>query len=360
MRRFVQSLICVIMLGLKRLCVGFQPRFRSVPQVRRTLSSVEKTFLDVPFESKDEVKALGARWDVEAKKWFVPAGVNPSVFQDFLKVYISVPINEKKDAKVLGAKWDKEKSKWFVVSSNVAALSRWTVVSSMEGSSEPLSSSKAADSFSAEFPASKDAVMVLSVDTNGLPVQDKGQYLTYEDLSAYDSCRIIQISYNLCRLSDMSPLESESFIIQSDGFPIDNTEFHGITLDESQSTGIPFSEAADKVFQAMEKSDNVLSHNADFVHSVFRSELFRNGLLDHIHVFDHKKRWCSMELTKDILGLVDKRGSPKPPSLKELVQSTGGEDLPAQRNSQQNAEFLRSSLQVLVNTGKLIVPFKAY
>lgn len=29
-------------------------------------------YLDVPFEEKDEAKALGARWDRDAKRWFVP------------------------------------------------------------------------------------------------------------------------------------------------------------------------------------------------------------------------------------------------------------------------------------------------
>lgn len=36
---------------------------------------MEKTYLDVPFAQKDEAKALGARWDREARKWYVPAGV---------------------------------------------------------------------------------------------------------------------------------------------------------------------------------------------------------------------------------------------------------------------------------------------
>jgi hypothetical protein len=36
---------------------------------------VERVYLDVPFQEKDEVKALGARWDLDARSWYVPPGV---------------------------------------------------------------------------------------------------------------------------------------------------------------------------------------------------------------------------------------------------------------------------------------------
>ncbi|MBL6986042.1 MAG: hypothetical protein ISR72_03175 [Methylobacter sp.] len=39
-----------------------------------------KTYLTVPFSQKDEAKALGARWDAVAKKWFVPADKDVSLF----------------------------------------------------------------------------------------------------------------------------------------------------------------------------------------------------------------------------------------------------------------------------------------
>ena len=33
-----------------------------------------KTYLRCPFSQKDEAKALGAWWDMAARKWYVPAG----------------------------------------------------------------------------------------------------------------------------------------------------------------------------------------------------------------------------------------------------------------------------------------------
>lgn len=42
------------------------------------------TYLDVPFKEKDEAKALGARWDIAARKWYVPAGKDLTLFHAWL------------------------------------------------------------------------------------------------------------------------------------------------------------------------------------------------------------------------------------------------------------------------------------
>ena len=39
-----------------------------------------KIYLNVPFAQKDEAKGFGARWDAAAKKWYVPAGKELTVF----------------------------------------------------------------------------------------------------------------------------------------------------------------------------------------------------------------------------------------------------------------------------------------
>lgn len=47
------------------------------------------TFLEVPFEDKDEVKALGAKWHSDRKKWFVPTDKDPSLFKEWIPEYDS-------------------------------------------------------------------------------------------------------------------------------------------------------------------------------------------------------------------------------------------------------------------------------
>ena len=44
----------------------------------------KRTYLNCPFEEKDECKSLGARWDGDAKKWYVPEGVEISKFSKWL------------------------------------------------------------------------------------------------------------------------------------------------------------------------------------------------------------------------------------------------------------------------------------
>ncbi|MBS5058942.1 MAG: hypothetical protein KHZ14_06670 [Collinsella sp.] len=43
-----------------------------------------RTELDVPFSHKDEAKALGAKWNRAKKIWYVPSGVNPEPFAEWL------------------------------------------------------------------------------------------------------------------------------------------------------------------------------------------------------------------------------------------------------------------------------------
>ena len=44
----------------------------------------DRTYLAVPYDEKDDAKALGAKWDRQAKAWYVPAGVALDAFQPWL------------------------------------------------------------------------------------------------------------------------------------------------------------------------------------------------------------------------------------------------------------------------------------
>lgn len=69
-----------------------------------------RTELDVPFSHKEEAKALGAKWDRTKKIWYVPSGVNPEPFAEWLPgvdrsdpsaPYIYVYISSTEQARVL-------------------------------------------------------------------------------------------------------------------------------------------------------------------------------------------------------------------------------------------------------------------
>lgn len=40
--------------------------------------------LKVPFNEKDQAKALGARWNAESKHWYVPQGIDATPFEKWV------------------------------------------------------------------------------------------------------------------------------------------------------------------------------------------------------------------------------------------------------------------------------------
>ena len=42
--------------------------------------ATHKYYIYVPYKDREESKRLGAKWDSESKKWFVPNGVNLEKF----------------------------------------------------------------------------------------------------------------------------------------------------------------------------------------------------------------------------------------------------------------------------------------
>ena len=105
----------------------------------------ERRFIAVPYMERFEAKGLGARWDKDAKSWYVPEGLAPEPFAKWqqeaaqtlqtaqsqteqkqtaqtataehtaqARHYIDVPYMERFEAKGLGARWDKDAKSWYV------------------------------------------------------------------------------------------------------------------------------------------------------------------------------------------------------------------------------------------------------
>lgn len=54
--------------------------------------SMSVTFLNVPYSEKDEAKALGARWNPQVRKWYVPAGIDLALFTPWLPEGLSIDL----------------------------------------------------------------------------------------------------------------------------------------------------------------------------------------------------------------------------------------------------------------------------
>lgn len=111
------------------------------PSLRDPLAP-RATFLHVPFEEKEEAKALGAKWHRQAQTWFVPAGVDTAAFSRWShprpapagqerqlqpgREYLAVPYGERKAAKAAGAAWDPAAKSWYVgPRGDAQKLARW-------------------------------------------------------------------------------------------------------------------------------------------------------------------------------------------------------------------------------------------
>jgi antirestriction protein ArdC/phage/plasmid primase-like uncharacterized protein len=55
-------------------------------------TSDDRTYLAVPYDEKDDAKALGAKWDRQPKAWYVPAGMDLEAFVPWLPTRDSVHI----------------------------------------------------------------------------------------------------------------------------------------------------------------------------------------------------------------------------------------------------------------------------
>jgi len=88
--------------------------------------NTKKIYLDVPYEKKDPIKQLGARWDKNKKKWYIMSNLSEEKREaienilkcpaQFERIYLDVPYAKKDPVKKLGARWDKNKKKWYVMS----------------------------------------------------------------------------------------------------------------------------------------------------------------------------------------------------------------------------------------------------
>jgi|TARA_B110000483_G_C18101420_1_gene505949 ribonuclease HI len=81
------------------------------------LEVVKRICLSIPFESKDNAKALGAKWDKDIKHWFYEGSDNDIITKlkalEVKEHHLNISFGNKDTAKGLGAKWDASVKKWY-------------------------------------------------------------------------------------------------------------------------------------------------------------------------------------------------------------------------------------------------------
>jgi DNA polymerase-3 subunit alpha len=159
-------------------------------------------------------------------------------------------------------------------------------------------------------------LLILDVETTGLPKRIGKGFPAYNNIHAYDDARMVQLTMMLCN-DNLEEIELLDYIIKSDGFSINNSHLHGITEEISLHQGIPFSEIVSVILSQIKKVSHIIAHNIEFDINILKSELFRLGLSDIIEEVDRKKLICTMKETMYQVNIRNQYGV-KYPSLAEL------------------------------------------
>ena len=105
----------------------------------------ERIYLNCPFDDKDECKSLGGRWDSDVRKWYITDEMASEPFAQWMdgaeasgepskpqaeeegeKTYLNCPFDDKEECKALGGRWDGDAKKWYVpAGKDTAPFSKW-------------------------------------------------------------------------------------------------------------------------------------------------------------------------------------------------------------------------------------------
>jgi len=204
-------------------------------------------------------------------------------------------------------------------------------------------------------------VIFFDLETTGFPQRTTtpGGYPPYSKIAAYESARIVQISFMLCNASDLSQVDFKNIIIRSDGFDIPNGDFHGVTLERSLAEGTDFTQAVlGEIEPSFQRADYLIAHNSEYDINVLKSEWFRYGfnpLLNHI---EGLSVICSMKKTRSIVRALDSRSRLKNPKLAELYEFATNNAIENAHDAKYDVINLHEAIKTLVDNKVLVDIFK--
>ena len=121
-------------------------------------------------------------------------------------------------------------------------------------------------------------VMVFDTETSGLPLKRPGsRFSPYNDIDLYNNCRLVQFSGIIYDFNMNETLAEFDYTIKPDGFTINNSNIHGITMDIANKNGISINKLFEKIIELFQKHNisKLVGHNVIFDINVIKSEMFR-------------------------------------------------------------------------------------
>lgn len=147
--------------------------------------------------------------------------------------------------------------------------------------------------------------LIFDIETCGLPIfekQKKREFPKPENLDAYNSARIVSIAWILVN-ENYEIIQQEYYIIKPDNFIIPEhvVKIHGISTQYAHEFGIPINNMFNRIGEALERVDSILSYNIEFDYNILKSELFRYNQNNIIEKLDKKIKKCIMLLSQQYM-----------------------------------------------------------
>ena len=165
-------------------------------------------------------------------------------------------------------------------------------------------------------------VFVFDLETTGLPPRPsdyRRYYDPFTETHRYDSARVVEMAYVIYESDTM--IQSSSWLVQPDGFLIENSHIHGITQDVAERNGVTFPDLIKLLRNTMDHCDRIVAHNLDFDMNVLAAELVRYNARDLAENLFAKEKLCTMKYARSKLCL------PKWPRLNDLYNKYFGDQV---------------------------------
>jgi DNA polymerase III epsilon subunit-like protein len=153
--------------------------------------------------------------------------------------------------------------------------------------------------------------MFLDTETTGIPEQKSyNKYFEPHLINYYDSSRLVELGYMIT--DDVGNIiKKQSYIVKPNGFTIKNSQIHGITMEQAETTGLDIELVLEAFYIDLKKIDRIIGHNINFDKNILLSECYREYMCESSIVKKIKtiNMQCTMEMGKRKLSLE------KPPKL---------------------------------------------
>ncbi len=165
-----------------------------------------------------------------------------------------------------------------------------------------------------------DNKIFIDIETTGIPIREFNLYHPPNELTFYDSSRIVEIGYIVYDKHN-SIVKEYSSLIKPCGFTIKNSYIHGVTQETAQKEGKNILDVLNIFYTDLEKANMIISHNINFDINVLLSECYRNKLNKLCDKVNHTLTKCTMKIGKSMMN------TQKNPKLTELYTFLFGESI---------------------------------